>query len=238
MHSILALLALGSPQTDALDRLETYLAKATSLRVEFTLTSPGYEGQGKASLVWRRPKEQAFSVVWGPGSAGFRQGPSGVIEINKTAKTYRIFAPPPYLAPPPSEVSALTGLTYPSVLLSGGLRKELPPEMKYTSAGSETVSGQKADVVKGTYRGQIDIDVEAAIAADGRLLRYRTKTASPEMNREIEWVFTQWDLKPTLAPGTFSLSVDNGYTPFSLPDQPWPVEVGAKAPLGICGAID
>jgi len=52
------------------------------------------------------------------------------------------------------------------------------------------------------------------------------------MTREIEWTFTKWDLKPSIAPGTFSFSVDNGYTPFSLPDQPWPVEVGAKAPLG------
>lgn len=232
VQALLAILALSPPQTEALSRLESYLAKANQMSVNFTVSSPGYQGKGTGSLAWRRPTSQSLSVAWGPGTAAFRQNASGIIEVNRTTKTYRLFPPAPMLVQPPSEVSGLVGLTYPSVLLAGGLRKELPPETKYSTAPAEAVSGQMVDVVKGTFRGQVDIDVEAAIDPAGRLLRYRIKTANAEMTREVEWTFSNWAPNPSFGPSQFSLAIENGYVPSVLPDQPWPVEVDSPAPLG------
>lgn len=218
---------------DPVERLSKYLSEAKTGSVEFTIVSPLYEGTGKGSLVWRKPGEQAFRVDWGPASATFVQNPGGAIEMDRSAKVYQSFAGHATLAPPPSEVTGLPGLTYPLILQAGGLKAALPPSTKFTVGGKRTIEGIETDTIRADFSdGQVTVEACAYVAIDGKLIRYREKSQSPGGGREVEWTFSKWNLSPKIDAATFSRTIPDGYVPFVL-DYPYPpVEIGDAAPLG------
>jgi len=218
---------------DPIERLSTYLAEAKAGSVDFAVTSPQYEGTGKGSLVWRKPGEQAFQVVWGPGSAAFVQSPGGAIEIDRIMRVYQEFPGRGTLAAPPSVVTGLPGLAYPLVIQAGGIKAALPPATKFATGPKQTIEGVETDRIEANFTdGQVTVEAQAYVAADGRLVRYREKSQSPGGGREVEWTFSKWNRNPAIDATTFSRSVPDGYVPFAL-DYPYPpVEVGETAPLG------
>lgn len=217
---------------DPVERLEKYLS-AKEGSVEFTITSPQFEGAGKGSFRWRKPGEQAFAIEWSPSSAAFVQSPGGAIEIDRVDRTYLEFPGRATLAPPPSIVTPLPGLTYPMILFAGGLGKGLPPTTKFTPGPKETIGDIQADRVDAHFTdGQVTVEAQAYIATDGRLLRYREKSTSPGGVRELTWTFSNWNLAPTFPAATFARTVPDGYVPFSLAYPEPPVEIGDQAPFG------
>lgn len=218
---------------DPIERLSKYLAEAKAGSVDFSITSPQYEGTGKGSLVWRKPGEQAFRVAWGPGSAAFVQSPGGAIETDRVLRVYQEFPSRSTLVPPPSEVTGLPGLTYPLIIQVGGIKGALPPATKFATGPKQTVEGVETDRIDASFTdGQVTVEARAYVAADGRLIRYREKSESPGGGREIEWTFSKWNLNPAIDATTFSRSVPDGYVPFALEYPYPPVEVGENAPLG------
>lgn len=226
MTNLAIFLSLISPQEGALDRLSAFLKNADKLSVKFTVTSPQFQGVGKGSIVWRRPREQAYAVTWGQGSASYRQNPKEEIEINRVARLYVTYPGPLRLATPPGTASALTITSYPAVLVQGGLREAMGPgtvfKLKSSAGGVDTVIAH--------LDGPVSYDLEVDIDAKGRPSRIRNVAKSAEGTRDLTWTFSDWDLSPKLEPSMFAASVPDGYVPYTLPVQATPPEVRSKAP--------
>lgn len=217
---------------DPIARHASYLAKAKSLRMEFTVkdTRAGSVGSGKSEVV--RPNLERFSMKWEGESFLFVQSAKGGLAMRDDLKAYSETTAAPKFGFLPETIAGVAALGYPFFLATPTL-KDLYANARVQAMGKETVRGSSCDKVSVSEPGAEANGSVFWIDSEGRLLRWVRTVYSQGRKAVTTFEFTTYEPTASTVPANYANVLPLGYVPYSIPaTRTRTVQTGEKAPLG------
>lgn len=227
------LLGFAANAEQILARNTSYMSKVQSMSVKVDATSSRRPGKGKATLLFKKPNSIAFDLDWGSERFSVRANSKTVIEIERNSRMYSEHGPTGGLALPPSDLSAGLSLSFPGMLLRGGLRATLGKNAKTSYIGIEKIGGVAADHIRADISAQMaQITINAWIDSKGTLRKYDIAVSEAGSMFTNSLSFSDYKINLSTTPKDFTLKLPAGYVPYVFEEEPYVVQSGQKLNLG------
>lgn len=225
MLSALALgVVLQSPPA-AFSKFEANFKGMKSVVAEFKITqTPGGVGSGAATLVASGKPNQRFSVRWGDAEYVYIQNRQGLLEFERSQKTYREYPPTDSWTQPPGGLEYMPIVVYPSMLISGRLDTMAPPGTPWKASANDTYTAEFT-----TQIGQQRIVV--VVTPDGTLKSFSRTVMGVEGSTTSTLTFSRIVVNSALTNPDFRLNPPAGFRAEALPREPLPLSYGEVFPL-------
>lgn len=229
---LFCLIASAQTPESVLDRFPAAMKGLQNFEVSFEYKSRRGAAEGDLLLETRR--RELFRAFAASGEDYVRSiTPAGYIELERKQKVYEKFAYLGSLEPFPERISGLAS-TYPGFIRLNSIRAGLPKSAKLKLNSPQNISGHVCDVVEANYQGPLgQTTVQYALSSEGLVYAMHFKASSPQGVVEQNWVVHRYVKYAKLSQSQFSLTIPDGYMPFSLPDRDYPSEI--DRPLNLKG---
>lgn len=237
IQTLLATLLTGLPQPDPADvefrRFSNWWHSKDQINVKMTIRSIGLYGEGTGTYSLRKPNVQDYDATFGKARYRFKQTSEGVLEIEDGPRLYNWYPDPlrewskPVRADGIEEEVLL--ICFPQPLQTGNLRALMPQATTYKVTEGDPKLAQKNRRVYGAIDDSVSKRaLDAWIAEDGTLLKYRILIESPNGRIETEFLFSPNPLEDVLP----DLRPPLGYVQARIAHQPLKLAVDSKFPTG------
>jgi len=243
VEAIIGILVGGIPQGDPADielnRFRDWWRRQDRISVGLKIAAPGLFGDGSGTYLLTKPVKQRFDVTFGREHFQFIQDAAGVLEVEHAVRQYIWYPDPLHEVTGPARPegidSELQTMCMPYPLQFGNLRGILPQNATYAVSAGDPKLGTPNKLVTGKYDdGFAKRGVEAWIAQNGELLRYRSTIESDRGKIDISTTITPLPR----AAQAFDLTPPAGFTQSRLAFQPLSLAIGQKFPTAGQWSLD
>lgn len=224
---IVMLLAAQAPP--ALDRYASYMKRADAVAVQFTVKIPDNPQIGTGSILVDRPNRMLFKLNWFGASFAHGATENGIVELEASGKTYLEFPARDRLYMPSSELTGIATVGFPLGILTMDLRQLIPANSNWKSERA-VLNGTSSDHVWAEFRGDSSGRLDAWIADDGRVLRYKLDVTGMT-RRQLTFDFKNYQLLTRPPLSKFQVAIPDDFLADRLPNAQFPLEVGSLANL-------
>ncbi len=215
---MLTLLLLGqTPSPDAvLKRFDQFLANSGALAVTVKTNVNG-TALGTATVRIDRPLRFSVTLTSSHGAESVVMNETGALEVSHGTEIYASHPAIGRLYIPDFQVTEGLRYSIPSVLVRGSAQGFFPKESNPKVTPKVMVNGVATDQISAKVEGAGGSnEVRANFDATGRLLKFYTKSVSPQGTMVIDQDLSNYAVRQKFTAAQFSTRLPVGYSPFAL----------------------
>ena len=231
---LVPLLLLLAPDDAAtvLNRCNDFLKSASTLSVHVEVTSKSMPGKGVGTLTFRRPSSLRFGMDWGSERYLYVTSAKSGVEMELSTRLYSEFERAGGFTRPPADVSQVGGVGFPSILVAGDVRRFLPRSAPMELKTDESFGGAKADHIHVSVQSREGtIQADLWVRPNGAPAGYRVESHSMSGTMQYAQTFSRCVANKPVPASTFGAKIPRGFVPYTLSQEPWPIQPDRKMPL-------
>lgn len=227
---MLTFLLLGqAPTSDAiLKKFDQFMSGAKTISVSIKAKVNG-KALGNGTIRVDKPHRFNLSVATPTGIETITFNETSVLEVNQGTKFYR---EPRFLGqvyPAPLKITGSLSYSTPLSFIRGNSRGMFPKDSKVTP--KVVVNGVTTDMISNKTESMGgSMEIRANFDAQGKLIRYFSKSISPQGTLQIEQDFANYVVNQKIPDSAFSTKKPLGYSPFSLDSADYGLQQGEALP--------